>query len=494
MIPEGRDVGKPVHLRDWQIAELNKIYGNEHGTRRAILSFGRKNGKTSLAAFIVLLHLCGPEAAKRPNSNLYSAAQSRDQAALLFNLAAKIVRMSGDLSSVVTVRDTRKELICRELGTTYRALSAEAVTAHGLNPALIVHDELGQVRGDRSALYEALETATGAQAEPLSICISTQAPTAGDLFNILIDDALAGHDPRVVVSLYAASEDLDPFSEEAIKAANPAYGDFQNSAEVLAMARDAKRMPSRENEYRNLILNQRVEAEKAFVTPEVWKGCGAAVQSIDDVPVYGGLDLSAVNDLTACVFIGKVGGVWQVHPTFWLPQETIYEHSRNDRVPYDMWHQQGHLIGMPGKSIDYEYVGEFLREAFDRYNIQKIGFDRWNFHILRNHLRRAGFDDDKLNRHFVEAGQGFRWMAPALNMFQVELDNARIAHGMHPVLNMCARAAVVQYDPTLMRKLAKNKSSGRIDGMIALAMAFGVVAEAELEAPAPPPRYEIRWV
>ena len=76
IIPEGRDVGKPVRLREWQKNEIRRIYDNPKGTRRAILSFGRKNGKTAISAFLCLLHLCGPEA--RPNSQLYSAAQSRD--------------------------------------------------------------------------------------------------------------------------------------------------------------------------------------------------------------------------------------------------------------------------------------------------------------------------------------------------------------------------------------------------------------------------------
>ncbi len=101
-VPEGRLVGQPVRLRDWQKDELRKIYDNPHGTRRAIVSFGRKNGKTALAAWLLLLHLCGPEA--RPNSQLYSAAQSRDQAAILFSLAAKTVRLSPDLSAVLTIR------------------------------------------------------------------------------------------------------------------------------------------------------------------------------------------------------------------------------------------------------------------------------------------------------------------------------------------------------------------------------------------------------
>ena len=161
---------------------------------------GRKNAKTAFSAFLLLLHLCGPEA--RPNSQLFSGAQSRDQAAVLFALAAKVVRQSPDLTQYVTVRDTAKQLFCPELGTLYRALSAEASTAYGLSPAFVVHDELGQVRGPRFDLYEALETASAAQDEPLSIIISTQAPTDGDLLSVLIDDALTGKDPRVKVVLY----------------------------------------------------------------------------------------------------------------------------------------------------------------------------------------------------------------------------------------------------------------------------------------------------
>jgi phage terminase large subunit-like protein len=224
-VPEGALVGKPVKLRDWQRGELRKIYDNPAGTRTAILSFGRKNGKTALSACLLLLHLCGPEA--RPNSQLYSAAQSREQAALLFSLAAKIVRLSGELSEVVVIRDTAKQLFCPDLGTLYRALSAEASTAFGLSPVFAVHDELGQVKGPTSELYDAIETATGAQENPLSIVISTQAPTDADLLSVLIDDALAGGDPRTTVSLYTADIDADPFSEATIRQANPAFGDFK---------------------------------------------------------------------------------------------------------------------------------------------------------------------------------------------------------------------------------------------------------------------------
>jgi len=225
-IPEGRLVGKKLKLFDWQKDLLRLIYDNPHGTRRAIISVGRKNAKTCLAACLLLNHLCGPSAKSRPNSQLYSAAQSRDQAAIIFSLAAKMTRMNPALARIVTIQETAKSLVCAELGTRYRALSADATTAYGLSPQLVIHDELGQVRGPRSSLYEALETATGAQADPLSIIISTQAPTDADLLSVLIDDAQAGNDPHTVVKLYTAPADLDPFDEETIKLANPALGAF----------------------------------------------------------------------------------------------------------------------------------------------------------------------------------------------------------------------------------------------------------------------------
>lgn len=264
-IPEGRLVGKRLELFDWQKDLIRLIYNNPHGTRRAIISMGRKNAKTTLAACLLLAHLCGPPAKSKPNSQLFSAAQSRDQAGIIFSLAAKMVRINPALARIVTIQETAKSLICTELGTRYRALSADATTAYGLSPQLVIHDELGQVRGPRSALYEALETATGAQENPLSIIISTQAPTDADLFSVLIDDALAGHDPHTVVKLYTAPADLDPFNETIIALANPALGTFLNTQEVLAMAAAAKRMPAREAEYRNLILNQRVEPTHAHV-------------------------------------------------------------------------------------------------------------------------------------------------------------------------------------------------------------------------------------
>jgi len=471
-IPEGKDVGKEVKLLDFQKRIILKIYDNPHGTRRAIISMGRINGKTALSSFFLLLHLCGPEA--RRNSQLYSAAQSRDQASLIFSLAAKIVRMSPTLNPVVVVRDTAKQLFCSGMGTLYRALSADATTAYGLSPSLTIFDELGQVRGPRSELYEALETATGAQENPLSIIISTQASTDADLLSVLIDDALEGSDPRVVIEFFTAPIDDDPFLEDTIKKANPAFGYFLNVKEVMAMAEDAKRMSSRESEFRNLICNERVEASNPFVSRSVWQACGGPVLDLHSVPIYAGLDLSSVSDLTAFVMAGRVEGKWHIKPTFWLPQEGLREKSRTDRVTYDLWHEQGFLEVTPGHVVSYKYVAGFLWSVFNEYNIMKLGFDRWNMKHLKPWLLEAGFSEQVIKDKFVEFGQGTQSMSPALRDLEALILAKEIAHGNHPVLNMCAACAVVEGKDDANRKLSKNKSTGRIDGMISLTMSIGV--------------------
>jgi phage terminase large subunit-like protein len=466
-IPEGKYVGKRVKLTVKQRNWLKRIYDTP--TRLFILSMARKNAKTAFSAFLLLLHLCGPEA--RANSQLYSAAQSRDQAAVLFELAAKMVRMSPDLKSVVNIRDTAKQLVCHELGTVYRALSAEASTAFGLSPVFSVHDELGQVKGPRSDLYEAIETASAAQEDPLSIIISTQAPTDADLLSLLIDDAGSGSDPRNKVELCTAPVDLDPFSEEAIRHANPHFDDFMNKEEVFRQAQDAKRLPSREASYRNLILNQRVEARNPFISRAIWLENGDKPKPLERQKVWGGLDLSAVSDLTALVLTTES---FDVHPVFWLPSDGLAEKSRNDRVPYDTWKEQGFLLTTPGRAIEYEYVAEYLRGVFDRCDVQAIGFDRFNMKFLKPWLEKAGFSEAELEK-FVEFGQGFVSMSPAIRELEAKILAKKLRHGNHPVLTMCAANAVTVSDPAGNRKFTKAKATGRIDGMVSLAMSIGVM-------------------
>jgi phage terminase large subunit-like protein len=468
--PDGAQVGQPLVLAEFQKQFIRDVYDNPHGTRRAILSMARKGGKTALTAALVLVHTVGPEA--RQNSSIVSGAMSRDQSALVFRLAAQMVQLSPKLSSLVKIIPSGKRLIGLPMNVEYRALAADAKTAHGLSPVLLIGDEWGQVRGPQSDFIDSLLTAQGAHKDPLQLIISTQAANDADWLSVQIDDAMASQDPRIVCHLYAAPAGCDLLDESAWRAANPALGTFRSLDDLREQLTQAQRMPSMENSARNLLLNQRVSTVSPFISADVWKSCAGPVQPFDG-PVWCGIDLSARLDLTAMVIVGQVDEVWHVQSYFWCPESGIEDRSRRDRAPYSTWHRQGYLRATPGASVDYEFVAADIAEILADLDVQAIAFDRWRIDLLKKEFDRLGVD-----LPLVEHGQGFRDMSVALDALEAELLNGRIAHGGNPVLTMCAANAVVTKDPAGGRKLDKAKATGRIDGLQALAMSMGVASKA----------------
>jgi phage terminase large subunit-like protein len=472
-VPEGVLLGQPVKLLDFQKRFILDVYDNPAGTSRAYLSMARKNSKTSTIAMLLLAHLVGPEAYQ--NSRIISGARSRKQAAEVYNYAAKMVQLGPELRGIIKPVPSQKTLVGLPMNVEYQAIAAEAKGAHGGSPIVAILDEVGQVRGPYDAFIEAIETSQGAYAgKSLLIAISTQAPSPNDLFSRWLDDARISEDPHIVSHVHAAPEECDLMDREAWKAANPALSIFRSLQDVEAAAERATRMPTAESTFRWLYLNQRVEASTPFVSRSVWAACGGDVQSLAGYPVYAGLDLSSTADLTALVLGACIDGIWHIEPTFWLPGDTLHAKARADRVPYDIWHDQGYLLAAPGKSVDYQYVAEYLRSIFDEYDVRKVAFDRWGMKHLRPWLLQAGFTEEQLDEHFVDFGQGYYSMSPALRALEAEILNQRLAHGGHPVLTMCMGNAVVETDHAGNRKLAKHKSAGRIDGAVALAMMAGV--------------------
>lgn len=479
VVPDGKLVGQPIKLEAFQRRFIVDVYDNPAGTARAILSIGRKNGKTALIACLVLAHLVGPEA--RLNSEIVSGARSRKQAALVFKLAAKMVRLSAKLSQLVHIKPSQKALIGLPMNVEYEALSAEAETAHGGSPVLAILDEVGQVRGPQDDFVDAIQTSQGAHEDPLLIAISTQAAADGDLLSIWIDDAERSKDKHTVCHVYAAPPDCRLNDRKAWKAANPALGVFRSLPDVEKQAAKAMRMPSEENTFRNLTLNQRVSRLSPFISRSVWEACGGAVAEFGKVPVFAGLDLSARTDLTALVLIAKLEGVWHCRPYFWTPEEGLKDRAKRDRAPYDVWQKQGFIRTTPGASVDLEYVATDLGEILGPLNLQSVAYDRWRIDVLKKELERQ-----QLDLPLVPFGQGFKDMSPALDELESALLMKQVAHGMNPVLTMCAANAVISKDAAGNRKLDKAKAVGRIDGKVALAMAMGV-ATAKTEAPKGPP-------
>lgn len=481
-VPEGDLIGQPLVLEDFQLKFILETYDGP-GVHTAILSIGRKNGKTGLIAALLLAHIAGPEAVE--NSQIVSGALAKDQAAIVFKLARKMVEMSPELSAVVKIFPSVKSLLGLRKNVEYNALSAEAKTKHGLSPILIIFDEAGQIKGPSNDFYTALETAQGAYDSGLKIIISTQAPTAADMLSVMIDNQERNPDPQVVCHVYAAPEDCALDDEGAWRAANPALGVFRSLNDMRKLARKAADTPSFENEFRNLNLNCRVDSVSPFVSRSIWLANGDAPTKRARPRVYGGMDLSSVSDLTAAVLVDADDG--SVYPHFWLPEHGLADKSKADKVPYDVWAKAGLLNTTPGKAIEYRHVAQYLRRIFDKNDVQLFGFDRYLMAFLMEWLKK---DDEKTGRplfaqeeldKFVEFGQGTASMTPALRDLEVKLLNSQLKHGNHPVLTMCANNSKVVGDSGA-RKFDKRSARGRIDGMVALAIAVGVMPQDTDEA------------
>lgn len=466
IVPEGALLGKPMLLDEFQKKFLIAIYDNPVGTDKAFLSIARKNGKTGLIAGILLAHLVGPEAVQ--NTQIVSGAMSREQAGIVFSLAVKMINLNPALQSIVHIIPSGKRLIGLPCNVEFRALAAEGKTTHGLSPVLAILDEVGQVVGPQSDFIDAIVTAQGAHETPLLLAISTQAANDADLFSIWLDDAKNSKDPHIVSHVYEAPKEADLSDPESWRAANPALGTFRSLKDMQRMAEQAARMPSFENTFRNLNLNQRVSTISPFISRNVWESCG-------NEPVntprkwFAGLDLSARNDLTALIIAGEAeDGIWDVFPFFWTPGKTVVDRAKTDRAPYDVWVKQGLLRTTPGASVDYEFVVNDVAEILSDFDITSMAFDRWRIEQFKKEAENIG-----LTLPLMEFGQGFKDMGPAVDTLESLMLNGRIRHGMHPVLTMCAVNAVVVKDAAGNRKLDKSKATGRIDGMVALTMSVG---------------------
>lgn len=474
-IADGPRARQPIRLLPEQDDFLQGVYGRVRAdgrrlVRRAIHSCGRKNGKTAFIAGLVQVHLFGPEA--MPNAQLYSAARSRDQAALIFNYAVNSIRLNPRLDGLVSISDATKIIKGTLTGSTFKALSSEAKTAHGLNPALVIHDELGQVVGPEDAFFDALETATGAQDEPLSIIISTQAASDADLLSVLIDDAIAYGDETTFIQLFTVPPTADIYDEDEWIKANYALGIYRSLEEFRVAAQQASRLPNFENRFRNLYLNQRVSLLSNLIPANVWRECAGVPPEewFYAQPVHIGIDLSTRTDLTAAVIAVRDPdtGCIGLRTYAYTPVQGLEERAKHDRAPYPLWVSQGHLIPCPGRAISYDFVIEHLMSVTKGMDIQTINYDRWRISLFQKEAERYGFGDVA---EWRPIGQGFKDMSPCLDALELTAIDARLRHGGNPVLTSAAMGSATVKDPAGNRKLEKSKSSTRIDAMVAAVMA-----------------------
>jgi phage terminase large subunit-like protein len=364
---------------------------------------------------------------------------SREQASLIFNLAVKMLQLNPDLEGLYKVIPSGKRIHGLRKNVEYKALSSDGSTAHGLSPVLALLDEVGQIRGSMTPFVEAITTSQGAYENPLLVMISTQAPSDSDFLSIQIDDALRSGDPHTVCHLYCADPESDLMDEEQWKKSNPALDLFRSKKDLEEQLKQASRVPSMEASARNLLLNQRIALDSLWLAPTVWKECGGLPDLEvfrSGMPVSMGLDLSMRNDLTAVVLASMDDeGVIHLLPFAFTPEEGIRARELQHKVPYTQWIQNGSLIGVPSKSMSYDWLCQFMRIKLEELEIHvtSIEFDRWRIEDLKSSASREGFCQDA---EWHEVGQGFRDFSPRIEAFESLLLNGKIRHGSHPVLNM----------------------------------------------------------
>lgn len=487
VVPAGQHVGRPLRLRPAQLEFIRDVYNPRQASgkrkrKQAIYSVGRRNGKTLLAAVIILVHLAGPM--KRANSVIASAATTRKQAGIVYRFVSQMVRVNPTLLRVLKVIDSTKHIVHKRDGSFYSAIAAEAGGQFGEGLDLVVYDELAQARN--AALYDVLMTSLGSQIEPLMMIISTQAPADDHILSELIDYGLkirAGEieDDSFTVHLYAAEPGCDLLDEKQWKIANPGLGDYRDLDELRTSMRRAVKVPALQARLRNLYLNQRVQSKAPFLTADIWnRGSGAIDERLfyDGRPIYGGLDLSFRTDLSALVLCcNDDHGNIHLLPRIWTPGDTLEERALRDRAPYQVWAEKDFLIPVPGQVLDYDFLASDVGDISAKATIARIAYDRWRIDVLRQSLSRLG-----LAVNLFPFGQGFKDMAPAIEIFEQLAIDGKIIHGGHPVLRWCISNAVIDMDPAGNRKLTKSKSFGRIDAAVAALMAVAACRlQTELE-------------
>ena len=481
--PGGIYAGKKIKLLDWQKRFLTDVYGSQHEdgrrkVRRAILSVGRRQGKTLVCALLVLIHLIGPE--RKHDSTIYLAANDGEQARTAYKMAVTIARKTPVLLKRLRIIPSVNEIKNDKDNVTVKAITAAPSTKLGQGPDLIIYDEAGNAR--TRELYDVLQTSLSSQAEPLMVMPSTQAATDDHWFSELIDYGIQVNignvnDPSFLVHLYSADPEADPFDEATWRQAQPSLGFNVDLEEVRGQAERAKAMPSSEPRFKNLLLNMRIQTEAPLISPAVWKAGDAPVdlEVFRRGPVYGGLDLSQRQDLTSLVLVAEDdNGCVHVLCWAWSPADTLLQREHTDRAPYTAWAQQGYLTTVPGPTIGYDFVARDLAEIAAMYPIQEVRFDRWRIAELQAELERIGAD-----LPLAEHGQGYKDMSPAVEALEHVALAGQLVHGGNPVLTRCISNCVVDTDPANNRKPAKNRSYGRIDAAAALMMALYALRNAD---------------
>ena len=471
---KGEKGGQPFLLEPFQKKIVRDLFGwkyretNLRRFRTAYICLPRKNGKSTLISAIALYMML---ADGEPSAECYVAAGDRQQAGIIFDVASSMVRADTQLNNNLKV--FKSSIIHEKSNSAFKAISAEASSKFGYNASFICMDEFF-VQKD-AQLWDALTTSVGSRRQPLTIAITTAGYNRESICfktetygKKVAEGVIEDHSFYYVK--YSCDLETDWTSEEALRMANPGIESGVVKLDYLKREQEkAIKLPSYENTFRMLHLNQWMSSASKWLSDQQWMACNRGPINLEDFrgqTAFAGLDLASVRDVSAFVLLIPEDDRFTIIPYFFAPKDNAFIRSRRDQVDYVGWSKEGLMELTEGDVTDYNYIKKRIQEVASIVNIKSIAYDRWNASQLVIDLTEEGLP-------LIPFGQGFGSMSAPCKELEKLVLGKQLNHGGNKVLRwMCSNLAM-KSDPAGNIKMDKSKSTEKIDGMVSLAMALG---------------------
>lgn len=478
---EGKWAGLPIDFGPWQCFVLANVFGwmRADGTRRFRTVYERvprKNGKTTKLAVVANYGLLGD---RESGPRVYSAATKREQAAELYDAAVAMLEQSPQLFRLVKKYASRT--VSPKTRGRLQALSKDHKSMDGLNVHFGLVDEVHAHQD--SSTWDVIKSAVGARTQPLIWAITTAGfiPDSidSDLFDYSVRVLEGQIDDDAFFAIIFTVDDPEKWDDpEEWKKANPNYGVSINPDDLADQCRMAKEIPTARIEFLTKRLNVAVRGEAKWMNLERFKQCLADYDGqgiwadelpgyLKNAPAWGGVDLSAVNDMTALAFTVLVNGKTRTFVRGYLPDGALKERLKRGDKSLEAFVDSGALVVTPGETVDYEWIKRDIKLACSRLNVAGIAFDRWNSNQLVNDLLNDGIP-------MIEFGQGFGSMSAPMKELMVRVLNQTLEYS-NPLLLWAMGNLVAEINPAGDIKPDKSKVKEKIDPAVALIMALGVM-------------------
>jgi phage terminase large subunit-like protein len=489
----GQFEGQPFVLAPWQSFVVGSIFGwvDGDGYRRfqvAYMEAGKGNGKSPLASGIGLYMMVADREAR---AEIYAAASKRDQAMVLFRDAVAMVDQSPALTAVVHRAGGNNPWNLAFEGSFFRPIASDDGQS-GPRPHCALVDELHEHRD--GAVLEMLRAGFKFRRSPLMFITTNSGFDRTTVCWLYHDKAVKVadgtlQDDQFFSYVCALDAGDDPMADEAcwIKT-NPNLGISIRMPYVRGQVSEAKMMPAKESQVRRLQFCEWVDAESPWISGDAWRACEIdkpadllAWLSPQDQELTLAVDLSVTTDLSALAIATEVDGQLRAAVEFWTPADTLRTRAERDQVDYPLWVKQGFMTAVPGSALDYAPIAKRVGELGRARQIRHLVFDRYKMAYLRKELEELGIDVPTLEhpQTFVRPKGSWLWMPESVNQIEAAILHRTIAVARNPALTFAAASAVANTDDQGNRCFSKRKSTGRIDGLVALTMAAGALRTAQ---------------